>query len=79
MTSTQTLRETASAIVNNKRPDRKHLVALAESWLAQNPEKHPLPNNLTARQREIFDYIHTTVVTRQTAPTVREIGSQFGI
>jgi len=72
-----TIREIAlAATVDRSLP--KGIVALAEDWLRQNPEPAELPN-LTAKQRGVFDFIQTTIATRQTSPTVREIGAQFGI
>lgn len=54
------------------------IAALAEDWLRLNPEPAPLPE-LTSRQREIFDYFREVFATDGTSPTVREIGSHFGI
>lgn len=76
MTTTE-LREAAQSIVAKQR-DRKTVIALAKAWLAQNPEPQPLPP-LTMRQKEIYDFVRETAITRQTSPTVREIGSRFGI
>lgn len=36
-------------------------------------------SKLTKRQDEIFEYIKTCIVEDQCPPTVRQIGTQFGI
>src|SRR5579863_9307063 len=36
-------------------------------------------NSLTARQREIYEFLKEKIVKRGYGPTVREIGSEFGI
>jgi len=36
-------------------------------------------SNLTARQREVFEFIRDLITNRGYGPTVREIGDQFGI
>ena len=42
------------------------------------PEARPQPA-ITARQREIFEYLREKIVARGYGPTVREIGQHFGI
>ena len=36
-------------------------------------------DQLTARQREVFDMIYEQIINRGYGPTVREIADQFGI
>jgi repressor LexA len=43
------------------------------------PSLTPPRPTLTARQREIFEYLREKIVTRGYGPTVREIGQHFGI
>lgn len=43
------------------------------------PSSQPAPQTLTARQREIYDFVREKIVARGYAPTVREIGQHFGI
>jgi len=38
-----------------------------------------MKNTITDRQREIYEFIRTTVASRGMPPTMREIGEQFGI
>lgn len=38
-----------------------------------------MAKDLTARQREIFDYIKDMILERGRPPSIREIGEQFGI
>ena len=42
------------------------------------PDARPQPA-ITARQREIFEYLREKIVARGYGPTVREIGQHFGI
>ena len=76
-TTTAELRIIAlNTIADRSQPDG--IIALAQDWLRQNPEPTPLPG-LTTRQREVFDFVRSTIATRQTSPTVREIGTKLGI
>lgn len=75
--TTAELRSTAvSAMADRTLPPR--IVALAEDWLRPNQPPAELPE-LTARQREVFNFIQSTIAQRQTSPTVREIGAEMGI
>jgi len=38
-----------------------------------------MKNNLTKRQREIYEFIRTTIAARGIPPSMREIGEQFSI
>lgn len=44
--------------------------------MGKPPEKKP---SLTRRQREIYEFLKDKIVTRGYGPTVREIGTEFGI
>lgn len=44
--------------------------------MGKSAEKKP---SLTRRQREIYEFLKDKIITRGYGPTVREIGSQFGI
>ena len=46
---------------------------------AASPPKPKPAQILTARQREIYDFLRERIVARGYAPTVREIGLHFGI
>lgn len=43
------------------------------------PDPRPQQPTLTARQREIFDFLREKIVARGYGPTVREIAQHFGI
>ncbi|UCE67005.1 MAG: winged helix DNA-binding protein, partial [Candidatus Zixiibacteriota bacterium] len=38
-----------------------------------------MAKDLTARQREIFDYIKDMILDRGRPPSIREVGERFGI
>lgn len=70
------LREAAKQALKNGNLD-KDLVAIVKNWLERTPEIKELPT-LTSRQIEIFNFILEGMRIQRT-PSVREIGSQFGI
>ncbi len=53
------------------------LIVIVEEWLAANPVPLDLPE-LTERQAEIFSFIKEKIKKQET-PTIREIGTRFGI
>lgn len=53
--------------------------AFAQDWLARTPVSEPLPDHMTSRQREFFDFIRDRIRGHQPAPSVREFMARFGI
>lgn len=47
--------------------------------VAAKPEIKPKQPEVTARQREIYEYLRELIVSRGYGPSVREIGQHFGI
>jgi hypothetical protein len=70
------LRSSAQKALSNGRWSAD-LVPVIENWLERTPESRVLPY-LTTRQFEIFQFLQKGA-KRQKPPTVREIGTEFGI
>jgi repressor LexA len=51
---------------------------MAKKAIAKQDDR-PTSPNITARQREIFEFLREKIVARGYGPTVREIGQHFGI
>jgi repressor LexA len=51
---------------------------MAKKGIAKSETRPPQPA-ITARQREIFEYLREKIIARGYGPTVREIGQHFGI